>query len=155
MTHHLAQVNIARLLAPLDDPMISEFVHFLGPINELAESSPGFVWRLKDEEGISATEMETPFEDDMLIINMSVWKDVESLRDFAYKTAHSYFVRNGNRWFEKMERPHMALWWVPVGENPSMQDAADKLALLHKEGPSTAAFNFAHLYTPLGESLRK
>lgn len=153
MIHQLAQINIARLKAPLDDPMISEFVHFLGPINELAEKSPGFVWRLKDDEGTSATSVETPFTDEMIIINMSVWENIETLRNFAYKTAHSYFVKSGHRWFEKMEKPHLALWWIPAGEYPTPWDAADKLTLLHQEGPSAAVFNFAYLHDHHGNRL--
>ncbi|MEL7222125.1 MAG: DUF3291 domain-containing protein [Bacteroidota bacterium] len=153
MNYQLAQVNIARLIAPLDDPLLSEFVHFLEPINGLAENSPGFVWRLKDEEGTSATTIETPFDDDMMVVNMSVWENVEALRNFAYKTAYSYFVKSGSRWFEKLGKPHLVLWWVPAGEYLTLQDAAEKLALLAENGSSASAFNFGHLYDANGQRI--
>lgn len=153
MQYHLAQVNIARMRKPLDHPLMQEFVHFLGPINELAEQQDGFVWRLKDEEGTSATDVETPFPDDMIIINMSVWQDLETLRNFVYKTAHSYFVRQGKQWFSRMERPHMVLWWVPKGHEPTPEEAAAKLELLQQEGPGPAAFDWSKRYDPSGSLL--
>lgn len=151
MKYQLAQLNVARMLAPLDDPLMWEFVHFLGPINELAEQQEGFVWRLKDEEGTSATSIETPFADDMIIVNMSVWESPETLRDFVYKTAHSYFVRQGKKWFEKMGRPHMVLWWVPEGHEPTPVEAAAKLETLQQQGPSAEAFDWSKLFSPEGK----
>ncbi|MEM1216805.1 MAG: DUF3291 domain-containing protein [Bacteroidota bacterium] len=146
--HHLAQINIAQLRAPLDSPMLSEFVHFLEPINALAESSPGFIWRLKDEEKDNATGLETPFDDTEIIVNMSVWEDMESLRNFAFKTAHSYFVRNGQRWFHKMEKPHLALWWIPAGHEPTLVEAKTRLELLDQKGPTPETFNFGRPFSP-------
>ncbi len=150
---HLAQVNVAQMKEPLDSPLLAEFVHFLGPINELAEKHPGFVWRLKDEEGTSATSIETPFTDDMVIINMSVWESIDQLRQFVYHTAHSYFVRNGKQWFERMEKPHLVLWWVPAGHAPTPEEAAEKLELLDAQGPGPAAFNWRQMYDAAGEEL--
>ena len=153
MKYQLAQVNIARMREPLDAPLMWEFVHFLGPINELAEHQEGFVWRLKDDEGTSATAVETPFKDDMIIINMSVWENLESPRQFVYHTAHSYFVRRGKQWFERMERPHMVLWWVPQGHEPSPNEAAAKLEELQANGPTPAAFDWSKMFDASGQPL--
>ena len=113
MTHHLAQVNIARLLAPIDDPRLADFVAQLDSINALAEQSPGFVWRLKTEAG-NATDV--VFNDDpFVIVNMSVWESVESLRDYTYSSKHIEVFRRRAEWFEKPAKPTYCLWWAPVG----------------------------------------
>lgn len=153
MEYQLAQINIARMREPLDSPLMWEFNHFLGPINELAAHQEGFIWRLKDEEGTSATSLETPFPDDMVIVNMSVWESLETLRHFVYQTAHSYFVRRGKQWFEKMEQPHMVLWWVPAGHEPSLEEAAEKLAQLQQEGPGPGAFNWGKMFNEKGQPI--
>lgn len=146
MAQQLAQVNIARMLAPLDDPIMKEFVDFLAPINQLAEESPGFIWRLKDEEGSSAVGLDLPYKDDMLIINMSVWEDIPALKHFVYQTVHSYFVRSSKKWFKKLDQPHTAMWWVEHGHQPNIQEAFERLAHLDQYGPGERAFTFAHPY---------
>ena len=101
MTHHLAQINIARLVVPLDDPKIAEFVAQLEPINALADEASGFVWRLKSESG-NATDI--AYNDDpVFIVNISVWESIEALRTYAYKSDHARVFRDRAKWFEKME----------------------------------------------------
>ena len=152
MNYQLAQINIARLLAPLDSPQLKEFSDFLDPVNKLGEESPGFVWRLKDETN-AATEVETPFDDDMLIVNMTVWETIADLRFFVYNTVHSYFLKSRKKWFSKMEKPHVVLWWVEEGHIPSLEEAKLKLELLEREGPSPAAFSLQTLFDPQGNKL--
>ena len=113
---HLAQVNIGRLRAPIDHPMIKDFADNLDPINALAEASPGFVWRLTGE-GNNATDLQ-PFDDALIAINMSVWTDVPSLGAYVYRSGHVQFMRRRREWFEHMDF-YMALWWVPVGHEPT------------------------------------
>src|SRR5919198_2764622 len=98
---HLAQVNIGRLRAPLDDPSMLGFVSQLDPINAIADRSPGFVWRLQTDEG-TATAVR-PFEDERLLINMSVWESLEALADFVYRSAHTPVMRRRREWFEHLE----------------------------------------------------
>lgn len=141
--NHLAQINIARLLAPIDDPLIADFVRQLDDINALAESSPGFVWRLKEESG-NATNIDV-FGDSLLIVNMSVWESIEDLKNFAYKSAHVQVFRDRTRWFEKMEVAHMALWWVPAGTLPTAEEGRDRLLYLREHGESDWAFTFRTL----------
>ena len=149
-TCHLAQINIARLLAPIDDPLLAEFVAQLPPINALADSSPGFVWRLQTESG-DATSIQV-YEDDMIIVNLTVWEDVESLREFAYKSAHAGVMRDRKKWFEKFDGPYYALWWVPAGHIPSTQEAKERLEHLREHGDSEYAFSFQHPFPkPLSE----
>ena len=113
----LAQINIARLIAPIDDPRIADFVAQLEPINALAEQAPGFVWRLQSASG-NATDMSYN-DDPFVIVNMSVWKSVEALRDYTYTSRHIEVFRDRARWFEKADKPHYCLWWIQEGHVPT------------------------------------
>jgi hypothetical protein len=137
---HLAQVNIGRLLAPIDDPLIAEFVAQLDAVNALADASPGFVWRLKDDSG-NATAIPA-FDDPRMIINMSVWGSLEALRDYVYRSDHTKVLTRRRDWFEKLDRPHVALWWIPAGTLPTVEDAKRRLQILAERGPSSDAFTF-------------
>jgi hypothetical protein len=139
-SHHLAQVNLATLRAPLDSPDLAGFVAQLEPVNALADQSPGFVWRLQTEDG-DATAIR-PFEDDRVIVNLSVWASLEALRTFVYASRHLDVMRQRRAWFHRMPDPFMALWWVPAGTIPTVAEAKDRLELLARRGPSAAAFTF-------------
>jgi hypothetical protein len=143
---HVAQINIARMKAPLDDPIMQAFVTGLDPINALADAAPGFVWRLQDESG-DATSLR-PFPDDYLIVNMSVWESVESLRLFTYKTAHVEYVRQRKVWFETLDQPIYALWWLPAGKIPTVAEAKIRLDHLIQHGDSPTAFTFGRPFPP-------
>jgi heme-degrading monooxygenase HmoA len=148
MRHHLAQVNIARLVAPLDSEQLRGFVEALDPINALADGAPGFVWRLQTEDG-DATALR-PYDDDMLIVNMSVWESLESLADFVYRSDHQQVMRGRRLWFERMSEAYMVLWWVPEGHRPSVDEAKARLELLRANGPSSDAFTFRSPFPPPG-----
>jgi hypothetical protein len=139
MARDLAQLNIARLAAPLDSPQLADFVANLERINALGEASPGFIWRLKDDSG-DATALR-PFGDDV-IVNLTVWKDVESLRAFVYKSAHVEIFRRRREWFRKPEEASLVLWWVAPGHRPSLDEAWEKLQHLRRNGPTQLAFGF-------------
>jgi hypothetical protein len=147
MDWHLAQVNIGRLRAPVDDPAIAEFVAGLDPINALADSAPGFVWRLQTEDG-NATAIRPDPGDEMVAINLSVWESVEALADFAYRSAHLAFLRRRAEWFERMTSSYLAMWWIPVGTIPTVADAMDRVAHLDRHGPTPTAFTFRHRFAP-------
>lgn len=136
----LAQVNIARALAPMDDAIMQDFANGLEEINQLAENTPGFVWRLQDESG-DATSIHV-YEDNMLLINMSVWEDADSLFQYTYYSDHVKFFRRRGEWFENLERPHMVLWWVKANEMPTPYDAKDRLAYFTEHGATPHAFTF-------------
>lgn len=143
---HLAQVNISKLLEPIDSPLLADFVGQLDKINALAEQSKGFVWRLKgDNENATALRV---FEDDMIIINMSVWETIEDLKDFAFKTAHTMVMKDRNKWFEKPQDAVLALWWIPVGHIPTPQEAKEKLASINKNGATAFSFTFKNVHLP-------
>lgn len=144
----LAQLNIARLVAPIDSPALADFVANLERINALAESTPGFVWRLQTEDG-DATAIRY-FGDD-IIVNMSVWDDVESLRSFVYETGHIDIMRRRRDWFEKMQENYMVLWWLPEGRVPSLGEAERRLDLLRTNGPNPDAFTFRRPFGPAGQ----
>jgi hypothetical protein len=135
----LAQVNIALPREPLDSPLLSEFMAALDRINALADGQPGFVWRLQTDEG-NATAIKA-FDDDRLIVNMSVWQSVEALADFVYRSGHIEVLRRRREWFERIN-PFMALWWVPAGHIPSIAEAERRLAHLRQHGPTSFAFTF-------------
>lgn len=145
---HLVQFNITKLKADLENPIMKEFRDFLAPVNELAESSPGFVWRLKDDTGDAAIDIDTPFDDPMIFVNMSVWEDFETLRNYTYNTVHSYFLKNRAKWSDKMDGHQVVLWWKPEGQYPSLAEAKLKLELLQNNGPSTEAFDLKHIMEP-------
>ena len=140
MAAHLAQVNVATLRAPLDGPELAGFVAQLEPLNALADQSPGFVWRLQTEDG-DATAIR-PFDDDRVMVNLSVWASLEALRTFVYATRHLEVMRHRRDWFHRMPDPYLALWWVPAGTIPTVAEARDRLELLAAKGPTTDAFTF-------------
>ncbi len=139
--YHLAQFNIARMRVPIDHPEMADFVAELEGINKLAEDSPGFVWRLQGDEGDS-TDIRA-FNDPMLLVNMSVWESVESLKEYTYRSDHVRIFKMRKKWFDKPEDPSMVLWWVPAGHTPTIQEAEKRLKQLEAEGPSPRAFTFA------------
>src|SRR4051812_1049609 len=135
---HLAQVNISRLLAPLDSELLSDFVAELEPVNALADTAPGFVWRLQTEDG-DATAIRV-FDDAELIVNLTLWTDLERLGDFVYGQSHAAVRRGGRRWFGRPPEAMVALWWVPAGTVPTPHEAEDRLRTLRRLGPTPAAF---------------
>lgn len=137
--YQLAQLNLAAMKAPLNDPMMAEFTASLGRINGLADAHPGFVWRLQDEGG-DATAIRLFGE--RILVNMSVWRDVASLRDFTFRSAHTEFLKRRREWFDRMSGIHAVLWWVSSGHRPSLSEAAERLAELRDRGPSHRAFTF-------------
>jgi heme-degrading monooxygenase HmoA len=144
MAHHLAQINIGRLVAPVDDPKIAEFVAQLDSINALAEASPGFVWRLQSDAG-NATDI--PYNDDpFVIVNMSVWESLEALRNFVYRSDHIRVLRDRAKWFEKMEKPYYCLWWIPAGHRPSVAEGRERLEHYQQHGSTPYAFWFSQLF---------
>lgn len=145
-THQLAQLNITKLKAGLEDPIMKEFKDFLAPVNQLAEESAGFVWRLKDENGEAAIDVESPFEDPMIFVNMSVWEDFESLRFYTYDTVHSYFLKSRKKWSEKMDSHQVVLWWIEKDHIPTLVEAKVKLDQLEQQGSSPSAFSLRELY---------
>ena len=138
-TYELAQLNVARMKEPLESPSMADFVNNLDRINALAESSPGFAWRLKTEEG-DATALRPMGED--TLVNISVWKDVASLNKYVYQSAHVEIMRRRKEWFERMKEAWVVLWWVPKGHRPTVQEAIAKLELLRAIGPTEQAFTF-------------
>lgn len=137
---HLAQINIGRLVAPRGDPRVQPFFDALDRINALAEASPGFVWRLKDEGG-NATDMALG-GDPLLIPNMSVWTDADALFDFVYRSAHTPVMARRRDYFARFEGAYQALWWVEAGTVPTVNDGLARLWLLDRLGPSPQAFTF-------------
>jgi heme-degrading monooxygenase HmoA len=148
--YHIAQVNIARMLAPLDDPIMAEFVASLSEINALADRSPGFVWRFQTEEG-NATGVR-PYDDDRIIVNLSVWETIENLKAYVHKSAHAEVMRRRRQWFEKFQGVYMALWWVEAGHIPTVDEAKERLEYLGQHGESERAFTFKQPYDPLGKA---
>ena len=142
----LAQLNVGRLRAPLDDPSIDAFRLGLEPVNALAERSPGFVWRLQDEGG-DATGIKVS-DDPLEIINLTVWTSVGALADFTYRSAHVDSLRRRREFFEVADVPIFCLWWIPEGTLPEIDDALARLEHLRACGPTPMAFTFHHRFGP-------
>ncbi len=141
MDRHLAQLNVGRAKAPLDSDTMAEFMALLDPINELADRSPGFVWRLEDDEGTGATGIKVS-EDEQFIVNMSVWESIDALWSLVYDSAHLDVMRRRREWFEAHLEQFMVLWWVPSGHVPTVEEALAKLERLKAHGPTVEAFTF-------------
>jgi hypothetical protein len=143
--YELAQLNIAIMKEPLESPGMADFVANLDRINALAEASPGFVWRLQTEEG-DATAMRPLGE--QTLVNMSVWRDIESLNKYVYGSAHVEIMRRRKEWFERMQEAYVVLWWVREGHRPTIPEAVARLELLRKKGPTEEAFTFRQAFLP-------
>jgi hypothetical protein len=141
---HLAQVNVGRMRGGRDDPQVAGFYAELDAINALADTAPGFVWRLQGD-GNDATDLR-PTPDPLFLINMSVWTDAQSLFDFVYRTAHTPVMSRRKAWFERLDTAYQALWWVAAGHQPQVDEALSKLWLLDRFGPSPQAFTFKSLH---------
>ena len=149
---HLAQVNIGRARGAITDPVMQGFVARLEEINALAERSPGFVWRLQTEDGNAMAFRPYPDENDILI-NLSVWSDIDSLREYVFRSLHAEVMRQRRDWFERFEGVYAALWWVPPGHRPSVQEAVERIAHLESHGPTATAFTFAKPFDPEGRPI--
>jgi len=145
-SYHLAQCNIGRVRAPLDSPQLAGFVAALEPVNRMADEAPGFVWRLQTEAG-DATAIRA-FEDDMLLLNMSVWESIEALAEFTYRTPHRDVMRRRREWFERLAGAYLVLWWVPAGTVPTVVEARARLEALRRDGPTPEAFTFQSPFPP-------
>lgn len=148
--YHLAQINIGRLRAPVDDPMIADFKNNLDRINAIADAAPGFVWRLTGE-GNDATDIRPDADDPLIAMNMSLWESVAALGAYVYRTEHLAFMRRRAEWFEKMEL-YMALWWAPAGHIPTIEEGWRKIDTLRRLGPTAEAFTFRHPFPPPDEA---
>jgi hypothetical protein len=145
---HIAQLNVATALYPLDDPRIAAFVAALDEVNALAERSPGFVWRLKSDQG-NATDIKVT-DDPKVIVNMSVWESVEALFDFAYKSAHRLVMARRREWFDRPVGAYQVLWWIPAGSVPAVEEGLARLAHLDAHGATAHAFTFKQKFPPPG-----
>ncbi|MFD2168329.1 DUF3291 domain-containing protein [Thalassotalea euphylliae] len=140
----LAQLNIATALAPLESEQLKEFVDNLDRINGIAEQSPGFIWRLKDDSG-NATNI-SYFDNPNTIINMSLWESIGALKHFMFMTDHLAIMKQKAKWFEKPNKATYVLWWVDKGHIPTIDEALTRLALLQESGDTPQAFSFKKPY---------
>jgi hypothetical protein len=151
VTFHLAQVNIARLRAPLESEALAGFVAALDPVNASADVAPGFVWRLQTEDGnatsIRAFEWDTG-ESAGVIVNMSVWTSVDRLANWVFGSLHRTVLRQRRRWFEHVAEATTTLWWVPAGHRPTTDEAEERLRYLRAHGPTPVAFTFGQVFDP-------
>ncbi len=147
---NLAQLNVGRLVADPDSPAVGEFMRSLNPINLLGESSPGFVWRMQDDDGPGAVGQRFPGheDDDRFIINLTVWTDFESLLHFTTRSGHAMYLRRRRDWFEKPAEATTVLWWIEAGHIPDLQEAAARLTRLRTSGPIPKAFDMQTTFGP-------
>jgi heme-degrading monooxygenase HmoA len=145
-TFHLAQVNIGLPIEPVESERLAGFVAMLEPINALADAAPGFVWRLQTEDG-DATAVRA-FEDERLLMNMSVWESVETFGAFVYGPQHAAVMKQRRQWFVPMRELYTALWWIPAGAVPTPRDAVHRLDVLRAHGPSADAFTLTRAFPP-------
>lgn len=147
MDYHIAQLNLAKAKYPLDDPRMKGFVDLLETVNKEGENSPGFIWILKDETGTAVNF--NLFNDPSLLINLTVWENLEELKAFIYNGNHAKAFMQRRDWFEPLGKEHLALWWVPEGHIPTLEEAKQKMEKLWAEGPSAEVFTFKKIVTPV------
>jgi hypothetical protein len=143
----IAQINIAKMKAPLESPIMADFVANLDRINGIAESSNGFVWRLKDENN-NATSIKV-FDDDYILVNMSVWENIDALFNFAYKSQHAEIFKRREEWFDKMSEMHMAIWYIANDQYPPAAEGAKRLEHIREHGDTPYSFSFKKKFTPI------
>ena len=141
---YLAEINIAKRLAPMDDPIMQDFVNNVDNMNAIADKSEGFIWRLQEEDKDEAVVI---FQDDSLIINMSVWETINALFNYTYKSGHIEVFKRKKEWFSKMKMVHMAFWYVPEDYKPTFKDAKARLDHKEKHGDTPFAFSFKAKFT--------
>ena len=146
MELHLAELNIAKTLHPLDHPAMADFINGLDRINQLAENSDGFCWRLKTDDN-NATSIRI-YNDDSIIVNLSVWKSIDHLMQFVYRTEHTDFFNRKKEWFSRLPEMHMAMWYVPAGHQPDVAEAEHRLTWLRRNGETPYSFSFKQRFTP-------
>lgn len=145
--YHLAQLNVGRARGAADSAVMAGFMALINPVNDMADVAPGFVWRLEDGDGPGATALRPCGPD--IMVNMSVWRSLEALRDFVYRNgAHLDAMRRRREWFHKMAEQHLVLWWIPAGHLPGIDEALHRLDLLRHHGPGPLAFTFREPYDP-------
>ena len=152
MDYHLAQVNIAIARYAYDDPRFAGFVDNLIRVYDMAESTPGFVWRhITVNDDLEAKEA---FGAPNLVFNMSVWESKEALREFVYKSEHASILRQRSDWFDPMDRSVFALWWQPAGTIPTILESRHRLECLQQAGPTENAFTFRNFFeVPLAQEI--
>ena len=146
-THALAHLNVARMKAGAADPLLADFVARIPAVNALADAAPGFLWRWLDGADDAGPD---PFGDPLLLVNLSLWQDVSSLRRFIYGSAHGAVMQDRSRWFHPPRGASYVVWWIPAGTVPQLVDARARLELLDREGPTAAAFTLAHPFAMPG-----
>jgi Domain of unknown function (DUF3291) len=147
---HLAQLNIAHAIAPIDAPELADFAAALDRINALADASPGFVWRLAGDSG-NATDVRTG-DDPRLLVNMSVWRSAEALFEFTYRSGHIEIMRRRREWFVAPTAAYQVLWWIPAGHVPTVDEAMARLEHLRAHGPTAHAFTFKQRFAAPGDA---
>jgi hypothetical protein len=140
VTRHLAQLNVGLLRHPLDDPRSAGFAEAVEEVHRLAESTPGFVWRLS-ERPVTPTPHYL-FDDPLAFVTLSVWEGVAPLREFVFESRHRDFLDRRAEWFEPLDEAHMVMWWIKAGHRPNLPEAKARLLLLRKRGPTKHAFGW-------------
>ena len=140
---HLAQLNIATMTTSLESPEMADFVGNLERVNAMAEAAPGFVWRLKTDDG-DATALRPLGEN--VLVNLSVWEDVAALREFVFRSGHVEIMRRRREWFARMVEAYVVLWWIPRGHLPDITEACARLDALRRLGPGPTAFDFRNAF---------
>ena len=146
MGMHLAELNVGRLLAPTDDPRVADFMAALDRINGIGKRSPGFVWMMEGsgEPGTGNTDTKIA-GDAQYVSNLTVWQDVASLEHFVWNTVHRTFYERRAEWFEVLGKMHFAMWWVPEGHQPTLDEALARLDHIAVNGDTDHAFGWSYL----------
>ena len=144
--YHLAELNVGRLLAPTDDTRVAEFMAALDRVNGMGKRMPGFVWMMEGSGEPGTGNTEAKLEGDaQFVSSLTVWESVATLENFVWNTVHRTFYERRQEWFEVLGKMHFLMWWVPVGHQPTLDEALAKLTLKQENGDSDQAFGWSYL----------
>ncbi len=147
LVHLLAQINVSRAIAPLDDPRMHDFVSQLDILNQLGDASPGFVCRLSGADGAASSYLHLG-DDPLMLVNLTVWESLEALKAYAYSEPHATMLRNRRQWFHRSDTPSVALWWIDANTTPTVEQGMARLRHLALHGATSAAFTFTTPFAP-------
>ncbi|PJI92266.1 uncharacterized protein DUF3291 [Yoonia maricola] len=142
MTHHLAEFNFGTLRYPWGDPRIVGFEDAVDQVNAIGARSPGFVWRMPDDEMEFAQEdpAGSLYDRPNTASTLSVWEDAGALYRFVTKTLHARIMKGAPDWFVPGDSGHLVCWRVPQGHRPDVAEGLARWHVLQRQGESENIF---------------
>ena len=134
----IAQMNWGRLKYLLEDKRMIEFSKSLNEVYSLAENHSGFIWRISNNQ--SELQLSDLGFDKLISSTVSIWRDIESLKDYTYNSLHGVYLKRSSEWFQKIDGPQLVIWNVENDDQPTFKESFDRLEHLKKNGSTDYAY---------------